>query len=663
MDTKQATIKINTLKIELAKHARLYYDKDAPEISDFEYDQLMNELKALEHTFPQLRTEDSPTQTVQGHPSGRFSKVEHLVKMESLQDAFTTNDMLEFDRRVRQIYPEASYVVETKIDGLSVSLEYVNGVFSRGSTRGNGVWGEDVSENLRTIQNLPKILKDAPSFLELRGEVYMPHAVFASFVEKCRLEGKPLPKNPRNAAAGSLRQKDAQITAQRDLSIFIFNIQQIQGYQLSSHSESLSYLAALGFPVSPRYKCVSTMQEALEAVENIGEQRKNLSFDIDGSVVKVDNFTQRTTLGSTGKYPRWAIAFKYPPEEKQSILLDVDISVGRTGVLTPTAVLEPILLSGSTISRAILHNQDNIRQLGLCIGDTVLVRKAGDIIPEIVSVIKHNSQNPIFEMPQHCPSCGETVVHLDDEVALRCQNPKCPAQALRHLIHFASRAAMDIEGLGEAVCEQLIEKNMVHDVAEIYDLTFDDLLCLDKFKDKSAQNLKNAIERSKQNNINRLLFGLGIRNIGEKAAELLASHFLHLDGLAIAKEEDIACIEGFGGVMAQSVVDFFARPGTADLMQRLKEAGVNTQYIDNKATDKLAGLRFVVTGTLPTLSRQEAESLILQHGGSTSGSVSKKTNYVLAGQAAGSKLDKAIALGVSVLTEEQLREMLEDTHE
>ncbi len=659
MDKNQAEKRMIELQETLQKHATLYYEEDSTEISDFEYDALMQELQTLEASFPSLRLQNSPSQTVQGRASGRFPKVEHRVKMDSLQDAFNEQDLLEFDQRVRKNFHDASYVVEAKIDGLSVSLEYVEGVFTRGSTRGDGMVGEDVTANLRTIQSIPKTIPNAPRFLEVRGEVYMPRSAFDALVEKYRAEDKPLPKNPRNAASGSLRQKDSAITAERDLSIFVFNIQQIEGHSLQSHSESLDYLKSLGFLVSPRYRLVNTMDEALKDIEDIGAQRNDFSFDIDGAVVKVDDFSQREALGSTTKYPRWAIAFKYPPEEKESTLLDVAVSVGRTGVLTPTAVFEPIVLSGSTVSRAILHNQDYIQQLDLRIGDTIVVRKAGDIIPEVVSVLKHDSENPVFQMPTVCPSCGETVIQLPQEVALRCQNPECPAQALRNLIHFASRGAMDIEGMGEAVCAQLIQKNLVHTIADIYGLTEDDLLALDKFQKKSAQNLLFSIQASKQNNLSRLLFGFGIRNIGDKAAELLAGHFMHMDAICSASEEEICAIEGFGTVMAQSVVDFFGRHGTEDLLSRLKAAGMNMQYIGQQTSEILAGLTFVITGTLPTLSRQEAEQLIIQNGGKTSSSVSKKTSYLLAGESAGSKLEKATKLGVPVLSEEALRQMLE----
>ncbi len=659
MDLESAQKRVLALRASITENARRYYDDDAPEISDYEYDAMMRELKELEENFPALSSPDSPTQRVLGTPSGRFAKVSHAVRMESLQDAFNEEEIREFDRRVKAVFPDAQYVVEAKIDGLSVSLEYRDGVFVRGSTRGDGLVGEDVTENLRTIADIPKHLQNAPSFLEVRGEVYMPKEAFYDLVEKNRSEEKPLPKNPRNAAAGSLRQKNPEITKRRGLSLFVFNVQQIEGKTLDSHKQSLDYLAALGFPVSPRYALFQNVDALLNEIHTIGEMRNNFSFDIDGSVVKVDSFTQREALGSTSKYPRWAIAFKYPPEEKTTELLGVDISVGRTGVLTPTAVFTPVLLSGSTVGRAILHNQDYMDELELCIGDEIVVRKAGDIIPEVVAVAKHRHSQPPFLMPKVCPSCGEAVVRLPDEVPLRCLNPECPAQALRNIIHFASRGAMDIEGLGEAVCAQLVGCGLIHNVAEIYRLTEDNLLTLDKFKEKAAGNLMRAIERSKQNDLSKLIFGLGIRNIGDKAAELLAERFMQMSALANATEEEIVEIDGFGDVMAKSVVNFFRRAGTADLLRRLEEAGVNMRHEKSQKAATLEGKTIVITGTLPTLSRQEAEALVTSHGGKATGSVSKKTSYVVAGEAAGSKLAKAEQLGVAVLDESAFLALLQ----
>lgn len=637
--------------VQLIEHnSHLYYDLDAPVLEDYEYDALNQELKAIEQEHPDWVTAASPTQHVGGAASSKFDKVTHAVKMESLQDVFTFDEVREFDRRVRDAGLVPQYVVEAKIDGLSVSLEYENGTLIRGSTRGDGVVGEDVTENLATIKAIPKRLEDAPEFLEVRGEVYMPHEAFRQLYAQQELEGKQPFKNPRNAAAGSLRQKDAAITASRNLSVFIFNLQQLRGRDIASHKESLDYIKALGFPVSPRYSLFSDIEEVIREIETIGQLRGTLAFDIDGAVVKVDDFSQRRALGSTAKYPRWAVAFKYPPEEKESVLRQIEVSVGRTGVLTPTAVFDPILLAGTTVSRAILHNEAFIAQLDVRIGDTIRVRKAGDIIPEVVCVTKHEGTAP-FQMPQACPSCGEPVTHLEDEAALRCTNPECPAQTLRNLIHFAGRTAMDIDGLGEAVAAQLVEKGYVRNAADLYDLTAEQLFTLDKFKQKSVDNLLAAIEASKNNNLDKLLFALGIRNIGAKAAALLAEALGSMDAIREATEEQIDAIDGFGGVMTQSLLDFLAKEGTKDLLHRLENAGVNMTYKGERKGDALAGKTLVVTGTLPHLSRTEAEALIVKNGGKAASSVSKKTSYVLAGEAAGSKLAKAETLGIPVLDE------------
>ena len=659
MTLEQAQQRVLELRRVIEYNNRLYYDQDAPELEDFEYDALNRELKELEAQFPQLITPDSPTQHVGGTPSGKFAKVTHAVKMESLQDAFSYEEIRDFDRRVRGEGIEPRYVVEVKIDGLSVSLEYENGAFVRGSTRGDGVVGEDVTKNLATIKDIPKKLLNAPEFLEVRGEVYMPHAAFEQLVEEQELNDKQPFKNPRNAAAGSLRQKDSKITAGRGLSIFVFNIQQIRGKELHSHQESLDYVKQLGFVVSPRYHSFDNIEDAIAEIEAIGQMRGTLPFDIDGAVIKVDDFAQRAMLGSTNKFPRWAVAFKYPPEEKETELQQIDITVGRTGVLTPTAVFAPVQLAGTTVSRAILHNEDFIRQLDVRIGDRILVRKAGDIIPEVVAVTQHKDGSEPYQMPQVCPSCGAPAVHLEGEAALRCVNPECPAQALRNIIHFASRNAMDIDGLGKAVAAQLVSKGYVHSAADLYDLTEEQLMTLEKFKEKSARNLLNAIEASKGNNLDKLLFGLGIRNIGEKAAALIAEHFRSMQAVQEAGEEQLSEIDGFGAVMAQSVVAFFAKEGTEDLIRRLADAGVNMEWHGEEKTDKLAGKTIVVTGTLPTLSRSEAEALITKNGGKASGSVSKKTAYVLAGEAAGSKLTKAQQLGVPVIDEETFLQMIQ----
>ena len=660
MELEQAKKRVEELRTVIEKNNRLYYDQDAPELEDFEYDALTRELKELEAQFPELVTPTSPTQHVGGTPSGRFAKVTHAVKMESLLDAFSFEELRDFDRRVREAGVEPEYVVEIKIDGLSCSLEYENGMLVRASTRGDGVVGEDVTANVKAIKRIPKQLKNAPEFLEVRGEVYMPHEAFRHLCAEQELQGAAPFKNPRNAAAGSLRQKDAKITGSRGLSIFVFNVQQIRGKELATHAESLDYLKSLGLPVSPRYHVVHDIETAIAEIEQIGQSRSTLDFDMDGAVIKVNDFAQRDRMGSTNKFPRWAIAFKYPPEVKETTLRSIEVAVGRTGVLTPTACFDPVFLAGTTVARATLHNEDFIRQLGLCIGDTIQVRKAGDIIPEVIGVTRHEAEAQPYQMPEVCPSCGAPVVHLEDEAALRCVNPECPAQSLRNIIHFASRDAMDIDGLGAAVAAQLVEKGLVHSAADLYDLTLEQLLTLEKFKEKSATNLLQAIENSKQNNLDKLLFGFGIRNIGDKAAALLAEHFGSLEAIREATEEQISEIDGFGGVMAQSVTEFFAKDGTTDLIHRLADAGLNMQWKGEPKGDKLAGKTLVVTGTLETLSRNEAEALIVKNGGKASGSVSKKTAYVVAGTAAGSKLTKAQALGIPVLTEEEFLAMLRD---
>ena len=659
MELEQARQRAQELRRVIEYNNRLYYDQDAPQLEDFQYDDLMRELRQIEAEYPQLVTPDSPTQHVGGTPSGRFAKVTHTVKMESLLDAFSYDELRDFDRRVRDAGIQPQYVVEIKIDGLSCSLEYENGQLVRASTRGDGEVGEDVTPNVRAIRSIPKTLKEgAPAYLEVRGEVYMPHKAFQKLCEEQELQGAAPFKNPRNAAAGSLRQKDPKVTGSRGLGIFIFNVQQVRGMELTSHAASLDYLKQLGLPVSPRYHLVDNIEDAIAEIEQIGTERAALGFDMDGAVIKVDSLAQRTQLGSTAKFPRWAIAFKYPPEVKETKLLDIEVAVGRTGVLTPTASFEPVTLAGTTVSRATLHNEDFIRQLGLCIGDTIQVRKAGEIIPEVIGVTAHAPEAQPWQMPAVCPSCGAPVAHLADEAALRCVNPECPAQALRNLIHFASRDAMDIDGLGVAVCTQLVDRDLVRSAADLYTLTREQLLTLDKFKDKSADNLLAAIAHSKENNLDKLLFGLGIRNIGDKAAALLAGHFGTMEAVAAATAEQICEIDGFGAVMAQSVVEFFAREGTADLVRRLAAQGVNMRWQGQVRTDKLAGKTIVVTGTLPTLSRKEAEAMIVQNGGKASSSVSKKTAYVLAGEAAGSKLDKARQLGVPVLSEAEFLSMI-----
>lgn len=657
MNIQDAISELEQLKKTIAYHSNLYYQENRTEISDYEYDMLVNRVKSIENEFPQLITADSPTQKVQGMASSSFEKVVHTVKMESLLDAFSYEELRDFDRKVKDAVGKAQYVVETKIDGLSMSLEYVNGVFTRGSTRGDGTVGEDVTQNLATIKSIPKRIENAPRFLEVRGEVYMPRAVFLKLAKQQEDEGKQPFKNPRNAASGSIRQKNSKITRERRLDIFIFNLQQASDdFTVATHKESLDKLKDFGFNVCPRYILCDDIEEAIKQVEIIGNMRGEFSFDIDGAVIKVNDLAQRTAMGSTNKYPRWAIAYKYPPEEKETVLKDIEISVGRTGVLTPTAVFDTVQLAGTSVQRAVLHNQDFIDEKQINIGDTIVVRKAGDIIPEVVRLAKKNSLGS-FQIPLICPSCGAPVVKTD-ESALRCNNPDCPEQLVRNLIHFASRDAMDIEGLGEAVIYQLADKKMIHDVADIYDLTVDDALKIDGFKEKSANNLINAIENSKSRNLDKLVFALGIRNVGAKAATLLCEEFNSIEGLINAQITDIIKIDGIGDIMAESVAEYFKSESVRNVIRRLQEKGVNMQYTSSVESDVLKGRTIVVTGTLPTLSRDEAEKLIRDNGGKASSSVSKKTSYVLAGEKAGSKLDKANSLGIPVITEEEFLKMI-----
>lgn len=648
--------KIEQLRKQIEYHSNRYYNEDAPEIEDYEYDMMMRELQSLEENYPEYKTPDSPTQRVGGKADNTFESVVHTVRMESLQDAFSHNELRDFSKRVNETVVNCQYVVEPKIDGLSVSLEYRNGVFFRGSTRGDGNVGEDVTANLKVIRNIPLKLNEPLEYLEVRGEVYMPKKSFEKVVDRQILnEEKPF-KNPRNAAAGSLRQKDSEVTKTRGLDIFVFNIQQIEGKELNSHKQSLDYLKTLGFNTIPTYKLVDNIEDAIEEIKNIGESRGSLEYDIDGAVIKVNDFESRTELGSTAKFPKWAVAFKYPPEEKQTKILDIEIAVGRTGVLTPTAVLEPVHLAGTTVSRATLHNIDFITEKGIAIGDIVTVRKAGDIIPEVLCVNEHLSDN-IYKFPTKCPSCSSDVIREDDEAAIRCINPDCPAQLLRNLIHFCSRDAMDIEGLGPAILEQFSKNNMISSSADIYDLKSEDILKLDGFQEKSAKNIIESINKSKENDLSKLLFALGIRHIGSKAAKLLAEHFKNIDAVINASVEEICEIDGFGEVMAISVYDFFKTEKTKDLILRFKQHGINTVSKTEIKDDRFAGKTFVLTGTLPTFKRSEAQKIIESFGGKCSSSVSKKTDFVLAGEEAGSKLDKANALGVKVINENEFKEM------
>ncbi|MBQ1507354.1 MAG: NAD-dependent DNA ligase LigA [Ruminococcus sp.] len=657
MDKTYAKIRVDELSRQLEYHNKLYYDKDEPEISDFEYDKMLRELEELEEEFPELKLPTSPTNRVGGSAGEKFSPVVHSVPMESLHDSFSAEEIRDFDRRVKETAPDARYIVEPKFDGLSVLCEYKNGVFVRGSTRGDGVTGEDVTDNLMTIKSLPKRIANAPELLEVRGEVYMSFKSFDELVKRQEENEEKPAKNPRNAAAGSLRQKNAKITAQRGLDIFMFNIQRIEGAEIESHRQSLDYLSELGFPTA-FYKVCDNADEVLEEIERIGNMRGELDYAIDGAVVKVDSFSQRALLGSTAKYPKWAEAYKYPPEEKQTKLLDVEINVGRTGALTPVGIFEPVLLAGTTVSRATLHNRDFIEEKGICVGDTVLIRKAGEIIPEVLRVCEHAPNAEPYKFPENCPSCGSPVVQ-DNEAAVRCTNTDCPAQLMRHLIHFVSRDAMDIDGLGPAVLEQLVGAELVKSPADLYRLGAEDISQLDRKAEKSANNLIAAIEKSKQNELYRVLFALGVRNIGLKAAKLVCESFLTIDDIMNAKSEDFERIEGFGSIMAQSLENYFSLESTRKLISELKALGLEMKPSEQKKKGgSFEGKTFVLTGTLPTMTRSEATRLIEQNGGKTSSSVSKKTSYVLAGEEAGSKLTKAQSLGIEILSEEDFLNMI-----
>ena len=653
-DIKQ---KIEELRKTLRYHSDRYYNDDAPEIEDYEYDMLMRELKKLEEEHPEYDSVDSPTKRVGGKADNSFESVEHTVRMESLQDAFSKEEIFDFDRRVKENVSDVHYVVEPKIDGLSVSLEYVNGEFFRGSTRGDGNVGEDVSGNLRVIHNIPLKLNHALPYIEVRGEVYMPKKSFEKVVDRQLINDEKPFKNPRNAAAGSLRQKDSEVAATRGLDIFVFNIQQIEGKELSSHKESLDYLKELGFNTIPYYERVDDIETAFEKVLQIGEKRGELEFDIDGAVIKVDDFSEREQLGSTAKFPKWAVAFKYPPEEKQTEILDIEITVGRTGKLTPTAVLSPVHLAGTTVSRATLHNQDFINEKGVNIGDIVTVRKAGDIIPEVLCVNEKRSDGN-FVYPERCPSCNEKVVREEGESDIRCINPECPAQLLRNLIHYCSRDAMDIEGLGPSIIETFVNEGMIKTVTDIYRLDKEKIASLDGFQQTSANNIIESVENSKNNDLSKLIFAFGIRHIGAKAAKLLSDEFKNIDNLMNASLEAICDIEGFGDIMAKSAFDFFQSESARELIADLKSFGVNTESKTVIKDNRFEGMTFVLTGTLPTYKRSEASKIIESFGGKTSSSVSKKTSYVLSGESSGSKLDKANQLGVPVIDENEFNEMI-----
>lgn len=658
MDRIKAESRLNELYEVIEKHNYNYYVMDAPTIEDDEYDALMREVKAIEKEFPDLISPLSPTLRVGGFALTTFEKVTHTVQMGSLQDVFSEEELYAFDKRVREeVAPR--YSVEPKIDGLSVSLEYKDGVFVRGSTRGDGFIGEDITENLRTIRTIPLKINEKLPFLEVRGEVYMPRESFASLVSEQEEKGEQPAKNPRNAAAGSLRQKDSSVTARRGLDIFIFNIQQIEGKEISCHSESIDYLKSLGFKTIS-YKLYDNIDDAVMRIREIGVEKHDYSYDTDGAVIKVNDFSQRDILGATSKVPKWAVAFKYPPEEKETTLREIEINVGRTGALTPVAIFDPIILAGTSVSRASLHNQEIISQLDIRLGDRIIVRKAGEIIPEVVKVAAHEENSEPFIIPDKCPICGHKAVREADEAAIRCINPNCKAQLLRRIEHFASRDAMNIDGLGEAIVEALCSNGLIENPADLYELKEEDLLKLPKFKEKSAKNLIEAINKSKENRLDRLVFAIGIRGIGRRSAELLCKRFGDIDSLMRAKKEDILAIDTFGEVLAENIVNAFRDEEMIALIERLRSYGLKLVYDKVGGSDKLSGLTFVLTGTLPTLKREEAKEMIENMGGKCSGSVSKKTNYVVAGEAAGSKLTKANELGITVLSEEDLLKMLNE---
>ena len=664
MNEIDAKKRIEELRKTLEYHAKKYYDEDKPEISDFEYDMMMNELKNLEKQFPNLISKDSLTQKVGGHVKEGFTEVVHEVPLQSLQDVFSYDELREFDERVRKQLSDGGenlkYVVETKIDGLSMAIEYKNGEFVRAATRGNGTVGEDVSNNAKTIKTIPQKL-DEPVNLIVRGEVFIGSKEFDKMNEEREIQGKPLFANARNAAAGSLRQLDSRITAERPLDIFIFNIQKLEDNTFNSHYEQLQYLDKLGFNVNPVKIFCNNIDEAIDAITKIGEDRENLSFGIDGAVIKVDNLDYREELGTTYKTPRWAIAYKYPPEQKETLLKDIVCQVGRTGAITPVAILEPVKVAGSTISKTTLHNEDFVKEKGLKIGDTVIIQKAGDVIPEVVGVVesKRTGNEKEFVMPTVCPVCGAPTVREEGEAVTKCTGIECSAKALYNMLHFASKEGMEIDGLGFSIIEQLYDRNLISGIASIYDLKLEDVASLKKNGKKFAQNLIDAIENSKKNDLFKLLTGLGIPHVGAKTAKNLARSYRNIDNLMNASVESLNMQSDMGEVMANSIYDFFHEEQSVDLINKLKSAGVNMECLEEESTDKrFEGMTFVLTGTLTKYSRNEASDIIEKLGGKTSGSVSKKTTYVLAGEDAGSKLTKAQSLGVTVITENEFENMI-----
>ena len=665
MNKKEAKERIEYLRKTVEYHAKRYYDDDAPEISDFEYDMLMVELRNLEKEFPEFNSAESLTQKVGGHVKEGFEKVEHEVPLQSLQDVFSIQDVEDFDKRMQEKaeengIKEVKYVVETKIDGLSAALEYKAGKFVRGATRGNGLVGEDVTNNLKTVKTIPMQLKENID-ITVRGEVFISKEDFEKMNQEREENEEELFANARNAAAGSLRQLDSKVTAKRPLDIYIFNVQKIDGMEFNSHFEELEFLAKQGFNVNPvRIPC-KDIEEVKKAIAKIGEMRENLTFGIDGAVVKIDNLKFREILGTTAKTPRWAVAYKYPPEQKETILKDIICQVGRTGVITPMAILEPVKVAGSTISKTTLHNEDFVKEKGLKIGDTVVIQKAGDVIPEIVKVVetKRTGKEIEFQMPRVCPVCGAEAIREEGEAAVRCTGIECPAKLYRNLVHFVSREAMNIDGLGENIINELLERGFIKGIEDIYTLSFEDFASLKKNGTKFAQNLVDSINTSKENDLYRLITALGIRHVGSKASKILARKYRTMENLSNATFEELSEIKDIGAVMANSIREFFSQEQTKNLIEKLKQDGVNMECLEEQSDDnRFEGKTFVLTGTLDTMTRKEAEDIIEKFGGKTSGSVSKKTDYVLAGEEAGSKLTKAQNLGITIISETEFKEMI-----
>ena len=662
MNKQDAKKRIDELNKLTAYYAKKYYDDDDPDISDFEYDMLMLELRNLEKEYPEFISKDSLTQHVGGTVKEGFAKVEHEVPLQSLQDIFNFEELYAFEERTKKSLPdqEIEYVVETKIDGLSVSLEYINGEFFRGATRGNGLVGEDITENLKTIKHIPHKLTE-PVTITVRGEVFIGKEEFEAMNQERIENEEPLFANARNAAAGSLRQLDSKITASRPLDIYIFNVQKSEDIKFTSHFESLSYMKKLGFNVNPVVEKCKDIPEAIEAIKKIGEQRDDLSFGIDGAVVKVDNLEQREILGTNYKTPKWAIAYKYPPEQKETKLKDIVFQVGRTGAITPMAILEPVKVAGSTISKTTLHNEDFVKEKGLKIGDTVVIQKAGDVIPEVVGVIKEKRDGTErdFVIPEKCPVCGADAVREEGEAIRRCIGIECPAKQYRNIIHFASREAMNIKGLGDSIIEEFLNREFIKNIADLYELKLEDIASLKKNGKKFAQNLIDSINASKSNDLYRVINGFGIRHIGVKAAKQLAKKYRNMENLMNASLESLNAVDDMGEIMAESVFEFFSQPQTKDLITRLENYGVNMQSLEEESSDlRFDGKIFVLTGALEKFSRKEAEEIIEKFGGKTSSSVSKKTTYVLAGEDSGSKLTKAQELGITVISENEFEEMI-----